>query len=365
MENSSNYKVSICVPVYNVEKFLKECIESILNQTLKDIEVICVNDGSTDSSLKILEEFAQKDNRIKIIDKSNSGYGASMNRALDMAQGEYIGIIESDDFAQNDMYENLYKLAKENDADVAKSDWYSYWSKNNFSRKNNRISPAKIGKITNFESDNGLVRIDPSVWSAIYKREFLNKNNIRFLETAGASYQDLSFTFKVFTLAKRVILTDRAYLYYRQDNLNSSVKAKNKIYCVCDEYEEIEKFINEHQEFTQDHRTQAEILRYNAYMSSAIRLSEELRPEFVKIFAEHFKKSYDANWLNDSFFKKINKKEFLILINDQNKFLKEIKKREFKRKLNTIRKKLLSVHIRSGYLNITIAGKEIVSKKLY
>jgi len=362
---NNNCKVSICIPVYNVEKYLNECVESIINQTLKEIEIICVNDGSTDGSLEILKEYAQKDNRIKIIDKANSGYGASMNRALDLANGEYIGIVESDDFAQNNMFEDLYKLAKENDADIAKSDWYSYWSKNNFSIKNNRITPAKADKIINFETDNSIVRIDPSVWSGIYKREFLNKNNIRFLETPGASYQDLSFTFKVYTLAKRVILTDKAYLYYRQDNLNSSVKAKNKIYCVCDEYNEVERFINEHPEFNQDYITQAEILRYNAYMSSAIRLSEELRPEFVKVFSEHFQKSYESNLLNEDFFKKINKNEFMILISDERKFLKQIKKREFKRKLKTIRKKLFSIHLRSGYLSITIAGKEFINHKLY
>ena len=359
------YKVSVCVPIYNVEKYLGECLDSIINQTLKDIEIICVNDGSTDNSLNILKEYAQKDNRIKIIDKTNSGYGASMNMALNSAKGEYIGVIESDDFAQKDMFETLYNLAKENDADIAKSDWYKYWSKNKFVKKENRISPAKAGYVTNFEKDNSLVRINPSVWSGIYKREFLDDNNIRFLETPGASYQDLSFTFKLFTLAKRVILTDKAYLYYRQDNINSSVKAKNKIYCVCDEYDEIERFMNEHPEFTQQHRTQEEILRYTGYMSSVVRLSEELRPEFVKVFSEYFKKSYESGILNEEFFSKVNKKEFLVLINDQKKFLQLVKKRKFRQKFNEIRKKLITVHIRSGYLNITIFGKEIISCKLY
>ncbi len=359
------YKVSVCVPVYNVEKYLAECLDSIVNQTLKEIEIICVNDGSKDGSLDILKEYAQKDSRIKIIDKPNSGYGASMNRALDCATGEYIGIIESDDFAQNDMFENLYKLAKENDADIAKSDWYAYWSDKNFSRKNNRISPAKAGYVTNFEQDNSLVRISPSVWSGIYKRDFLNQNNIRFLETPGASYQDLSFTYKVYTLAKRVILTDRAYLFYRQDNLNSSVKAKNKIYCVCDEYNEVERFINEHPEFTQAHRTCGEILRFNAYMSSVMRLSEDLRPEFIKVFYDHFKNSYDKGLLDEEFFKKINKKAFFTLINKPERFPQYLKMQEIKRKFNAFRKNLFSIHIRSGFLNVTIAGKEIISKKLY
>ena len=118
-------KISVVVPVYNVEKYLKECINSIINQTLEDIEIICVNDGSTDSSLEILNDYAKKDSRIIVINKSNSGYGHTMNMGLNAASGEYIGIIESDDFADKNMFEDLYKLAKEYDADIVKGDWYN------------------------------------------------------------------------------------------------------------------------------------------------------------------------------------------------------------------------------------------------
>jgi glycosyltransferase involved in cell wall biosynthesis len=111
-------KISVVVPVYNVEKYLKECIDSIINQTLEDIEIICVNDGSTDSSLEILNDYAKKDSRIIVINKSNSGYGHTMNMGLNAATGEYVGIIESDDFADKNMFEDLYKLAKEYDADI-------------------------------------------------------------------------------------------------------------------------------------------------------------------------------------------------------------------------------------------------------
>ena len=105
-------KVSIVVPVYNVEKYLDECIESIINQSLNDIEIICVNDGSTDSSLEILNNYAQKDKRIIVINKSNSGYGNTMNIGINAAKGEYIGIIESDDFADTKMFENYITLQK-------------------------------------------------------------------------------------------------------------------------------------------------------------------------------------------------------------------------------------------------------------
>lgn len=353
-------KISVVVPVYNVEKYLKECIDSIINQTLEDIEIICVNDGSTDSSLEILNDYAKKDSRIIVINKSNSGYGHTMNMGLNAATGEYAGIIESDDFADKNMFEDLYKLAKEYDADIVKGDWYNYWSKNKFARKNNRISSAKTLKLTNSKQDKSLLRINPSVWSAIYKKEFLNKYNIRFLETPGASYQDLAFSFKIFALAERVILTDKAYLYYRQDNMNSSVKSKTKVYCVCDEYEEIDRFLEQYPDLKFEFKVQEEINRYNGYVSSVLRIDDSVKPEFVKVFSDHFKEEYNTGLLGNEFFKKINKNEFMTLINNPEKYIKVLKSIEKRRKFNQFRKNILSIHFRNGKLNLTLFGKEVI-----
>ena len=103
--------VSIVVPVCNVERYLKECLDSVIKQTLKNIEIICVNDGSTDNSLKILREYEKKDRRIKVITKKNSGYGNTMNVGMDAANGKYIGIVESDDYVDEKMFERLYETA--------------------------------------------------------------------------------------------------------------------------------------------------------------------------------------------------------------------------------------------------------------
>ena len=121
-------KVSVVVPIYNVEKYLRQCLDSIVNQTLKDIEIICVDDGSTDSSPEIIQEYAAKDSRVKVITKPNSGYGNSMNRGFDLAEGEYVGIVESDDYAELDMFEKLYQRAEKNKLDVVKSGYYFYYS---------------------------------------------------------------------------------------------------------------------------------------------------------------------------------------------------------------------------------------------
>ena len=123
---NNEIKVSIVVPVYNVEKYLKECIKSCQNQTLKEIEIICVDDGSTDNSLEVIKSIASKDSRVKYISKKNSGYGNTMNRGFDAAVGEYIGICESDDYIEPDMYEILYNTAKINNLDVVKSDYMTF-----------------------------------------------------------------------------------------------------------------------------------------------------------------------------------------------------------------------------------------------
>lgn len=115
--------VSVLVPCYNVEKYIRQCLDSVVGQTLTDMEIICLNDGSTDGTLAILQEYAAKDSRVHIIDKPNSGYGDGMNKGLGAATGEYIGIVESDDWAEADMFESLYTLAKEHDCDMVKSGW--------------------------------------------------------------------------------------------------------------------------------------------------------------------------------------------------------------------------------------------------
>ena len=238
-------KVSILMPACNVEKFLKECMDSVVNQTLKDIEIICIDDGSRDSTGNILDEYAQKDNRIKVIHKANSGYGHSMNVGLQNATGEYIGIIETDDFADLNMFDELYKAAKENHADVVKSNYYSYVSQPEPQSTYYEVLKEYdlYDRVFRPVEHPEIFRVRPCIWSGIYRREWLLENHVSFAETPGASYQDTGFAFKVWASAERALLVRDAYLHYRTDNANSSVKAAAKIYCICDEFKSIEEFL--------------------------------------------------------------------------------------------------------------------------
>ena len=321
-------KVSVVVPCYNVEKYLHECIDSIINQSLKDLEIILVNDGSTDSTLSILKEYEAKDKRVKIIDKPNGGYGETMNRGFDMATGEYIGIIESDDYAELDMFEKLYNCAKEHDCDVVKSGFYYYYSKPNVintpsvvatnATANNTFCPS-----TFFESNMERVEffnIKPTIWSAIYKKDFIRENNIRFNETPGASFQDSSFNFKVFACAKRVRMMKECFLHYRQDNESSSINSPGKVYCVCDEYDEMQKFLDKNPTMKTVLEPIMVRIKFDTYMWNYERLSEPLQAKFIKRFSEDFKKHSLNGSLQRNYFETYKWNQVAQIITDCDKY---------------------------------------------
>ncbi len=353
-------KVSIIIPVYKTEKFLRKCLDSVVNQTLQDIEIIIVDEGDMDECRAIIDEYERNDSRIKTIHEKNGGYGVSINKGFDLATGEYIGIVESDDFVDENMFEDLYKIAKDSDADIVKSDWIEYTESKNLCRQVGKINKTMTGKDLTAKTYPRLLSIQPSIWSAIYKKSFLNDNNIRFLSTPGGSYQDTSFTFKVMTLAPKIRLTSKAYLYYRQDNENSSVKNTGKVYAICDEYEEITRFLDEHKDIKEWANTQKLIRQYRIYIWNLRRIDEKYREEFIEEFAETFKKYYENNEIGKDFFKKINKKEFNMLLNDKAGFKKHVDKLVQKAKSKAERRKMFSVNINLSRISIVLFGKHIV-----
>lgn len=312
-------KVSLIVPCYNVEKYVRECLDSALAQTLRDIEIICVNDGSTDSTLSILEEFASEDARIKIIDKCNEGYGKSMNKGLMAATGDYIGILESDDFIEPETLEVLYTTAVEHEADVVKSNFYFYWStpvKRDIHC--NLIEEDECGFVFEPLQNEHIFHVKPSIWSAIYKKDFLDRAGIVFNETPGASYQDASFNFQVWLNASRVVLLRDAYLHYRQDNEASSVNSPGKVYCVCDEYEKMEEVLRNFKDSAKAKRIHQILvkMKYDTYMWNYRRLAPELRKEFVVRFSDDFRAHAQRGEIDRSLFKKDKLRDLGLIMED-------------------------------------------------
>lgn len=230
-------KVSIIVPVYNVEIYIRTCIDSILAQSLTDIEIICVDDGSTDSSPAILDEYARRDRRIKVIHKPNRGYGNSINAGFDVSTGEYIGIVESDDYILPDMYEILYRYAVTNDLDLIKSECIQFWDTINYSKRVHiDVMEDYFGKVLLKEDRLLFYQFYMNTWTGIYKRSFLEENGIRHNETPGAAYQDNGFWIQTMSMCSRAMWLDAAFYMYRQDNPAASVKSRDKVLAMYHEY---------------------------------------------------------------------------------------------------------------------------------
>lgn len=241
---NSTPKISILVPCYNVEKYLHQCIDSILEQTFTDMEILCLNDGSTDSTPDILKEYAEKDDRIIVVNKPNSGYGATMNIGLKMAKGKYIGIVESDDYIEKEMFGTLYDRAEKDSLDITRC---LYIERNMTNGRNHVVThqfSSKYDKVLNPKELQEIFFIQPSIWVGLYRRDFLERNGIRFLETPGASFQDTSFAFKVYACAERVEFIPKVLHNYRI-NESSSVTSPSKVFFVCDEEAEIRRFAAE------------------------------------------------------------------------------------------------------------------------
>ncbi len=325
-------KVSVIVPVYNVSKYLHQCLDGIVHQTLNEIEIICIDDGSTDESFNILQNYASKDERMTVVHKTNSGYGHSMNIGLKLAKGEYIGIVESDDWVETQMFEKLYQKATLHHLDVVKSNFYDYWAeKDQLSQKVFVMPENDLNEVIRPQERQNIFWQMPCIWAAIYRRQFLEENDIQFLETPGASYQDTAFNFKVWALAHRVLLIDEAFLHYRRDNEQSSVNSKGKVFCIADEYHEIERFLK--QKNMTHLLALMNRLKFSTYMWNYKRLCWPLNWHFLKFMSEEFKTAKHNGLLDKNLFskeyrkiKKIISYPFLFFISSQLKYYRQKKR---------------------------------------
>ena len=214
-------QVSVVVPIYKVEKYLRQCVDSILGQTLTDIEVILVDDGSPDSCPAIVDEYAAADSRVIAIHQPNGGYGKAVNTGIARATAPYIGIIESDDWIEPTMYEKLYNRAQETGADVVKCMFWKYDSTLPEDSQN-KLWCSKIHQLDKapdapFSSTEWLplFHFHASLWSNLYRAEFLKQ--IPFIETQGAAYQDFPFIMEVYARARSISIVKEPLLHYRME----------------------------------------------------------------------------------------------------------------------------------------------------
>ncbi|EOI2125802.1 glycosyltransferase family 2 protein, partial [Campylobacter jejuni] len=245
-------KISVIIPSYNSAKYIKECLDSVIFQSLKEIEILCIDAYSIDGTIDILKSYKKQDDRIKIIFSKKKSLGYQINLGLKEAKGEYFTIVESDDYVKLDMCEKLYALACNCDCQVVKSDFIGFKDKRS-QRVFKNLSICYDQTLYNKKTN---LCLNPSIiinsWnmnqSSLYKIDFIKKYDIRANETQGASYQDIGLWFQILSLASSIYFYKEGFYFYRQDNENASVKSKDKIYCVCDEFEFLDKFLDKNLE---------------------------------------------------------------------------------------------------------------------
>ncbi|MEH6947949.1 glycosyltransferase [Bacillus sp. JJ634] len=229
-------KISIIVPIYNVEKYLSRCLDSLLSQTIHDIEIIAVNDESTDSSLKILREYKKLDPRIKSIDKPNGGVSSARNVGISHATGQYIGFVDPDDWVENNMYQSMYQQAIDYDADIVMCSYIREFE--NHSKEKIFNLPGKVfyqdeelkttimrrlvGPLKEEVSNPELLDAWGTVWSKLYRREIIMNNHIRFtdLNEIGTN-EDSLFNIEAFYYATSFVFINLPYYHYWRGNETS------------------------------------------------------------------------------------------------------------------------------------------------
>ncbi|MEE1442635.1 MAG: glycosyltransferase [Blautia sp.] len=319
-------KVSVIMPIYNVEKYLQQSLLSVMHQTLKDIEIICVNDGSTDSSLDILQYYAKKDSRIKIISTTNFGYGHAMNIGLREATGEYIGIVEPDDYIQIEMYEYLYDVAKRLNIDIVKADFYRFTRGNN---KTDLFFQPVVNHVDNYrkiiepQKEKICFRYMMNIWCGIYKSDLISKNQIWFNETPGAAFQDNGFWFQTLCYCRNIYYLDIPFYMNRRDNPKSSVNNPDNIYCCNEEYKFIRSFLRKHPELERDFLEGYMVKKYETYMFNINRVNGETLKKYLKFISDEWHKDYLEGDLKEQYFYEDEWKHIVQIMEHPEQFTRE------------------------------------------
>ena len=318
-------KISIIMPTYNVENYFRECIESVINQTLTDIEIIPVDDGSPDNCGKIMDEYAAKDSRIKPIHKSNGGYGSAVNAGIDAATGEYIGIVETDDMIHPTMYEKLYNQAKQHNLDVCKCGFNTFnsnlpkslqikpWLQNNDKYITQNIKIFSPDKVFTIFDDPRLLIYHASIWSNIYRKEFLIKNNIRVNATQSASYQDFPFMVEVMLKAKSIgIVPENLYNWRREFGMGSSTERNDsRLLIMAEQCENVKTILKNNNVY--ENEQIKEYIYYHFYLAN-IGFYLSIQPKYQREYFDRLHNLFkelknDANFK----YKLFNKKEKLFV----------------------------------------------------
>lgn len=350
----SNPKISVVMPSLNVHDYIGVCLESVINQTFKDIEIICVDAGSTDGTLEIIEEYAKKDSRITVLKSDKKSYGYQVNLGFRASSGAYFAIVETDDIINLQMYEKLYDVAVKTGVDLVKADFCRFEIVDGVMKKKYAqiAKPHMYDRILTAEKDRTDIITNAALytWSGIYKRDFLVKNGIMHNESPGASYQDNGFWFQTMAMADSVYFVKESFYMLRRDNPNSSTMSKAKVYCIRDEYEFVLEYLKSKPEVYNDLIPYYWWARFGAYRYNYNRIALEYKEEFLQHFNSVFVPVWNGSEFDASIFSKTSYNDLQMIVKNPAQYHKKaVKAEERKNQKKTYLNRFIWVVQDSGF----------------
>lgn len=317
-------KVSVVMPIYNAGRYLRESLDSVVGQTLTDIEIVCVDDGSTDSSLDVIREYAARDQRFVVLTGPNAGYGAAMNKGIAAATGDYVGIVEPDDWVEPDMFETLWRVASDHACDVVKSDFLPFTGEGDSYRdKWYEICPDKgfYGKVLDPLRSNALFYAMMMSWTGIYRRSFLLSHDIRHNETPGAAFQDNGFWIQVFAQARRVWFVNRAFYHYRTDNAASSIRSMDAAMRIAHEFAFMRTFLEKNPARWERLKFVFGYYYFDNLLARLEQVEGEAQTEFKRFMADELKRYWKAGEVDFTWFPDYMNGEFMLIALDPDAYV--------------------------------------------
>ena len=335
----ADYKpvISVVLPVYNAEPYLREALDSVISQTFRNIEIICVNDGSTDNSLAIMQEYAASDQRIIIDDGPNGGYGKAMNRGIDRARGAYIAILEPDDTLLPTMFEDLLPVAEKDNLDFIRADFNRFTKCNDGSYKYTQESichedASLYGKVLNPQIDLSLFNVRMQNWTGLTRKSFLDKHSIKFHESPGARFQDNSFWFQTYCWATRIEYINQPYYCHRDDNPNSSTNRTDLMFAMLDEWQWIREYLAQYPEKEKRLVEVFQLRKFHNCTFAFGKLADELQLPYLLRFSRELNDSLEKGELNLALFSKLERKRIIELMESPKEFLAQYRRDKLERK---------------------------------
>lgn len=326
-------KVSVILPSLNVAEYIEECIRSAMNQTLQDIEIISVDAGSTDGTVEILKKCSQEDSRIRLFTSEMKSYGKQVNMGIEAARGKYIAILETDDYIDLRMYENLYNVAEKHNLDFVLADFDRFFESEKGIREAVTVSTWEgkhdiYGDILTSKDLCKSYNPNPNLWRGIYLKDFLVNNEIKLNETMGAAYQDICYMHRVIMHARKTMFVAESYYRYRTDRDGSSVNSVKGLQYSYQEY----KVLLENNEIVRGFESRIYYMMAHSFLGEITQIYPRMDKHwkdnnliYYTWFREHLLDSIEQGFINEELLSSYMWKRLNILLRSLEDYLFTLK----------------------------------------